>query len=42
MKGVSGEGLWLELGDTDELIAISQGSATSLTDNTLIKTAVFV
>jgi len=43
VNGVSGQGLWAELGATDELIAIiKSGNTTNPTANNLIKTAAFV
>lgn len=43
VSGVSGQGLWLEQGTTDELIAIIRSSnATTFTADNLIKTASFV
>lgn len=43
VKGVSGVGLWLEQGATDELIAIiGSSNSTALTADNLIKTAAFV
>jgi Ca2+-binding RTX toxin-like protein len=41
VTGVSGQGLWLEQGTTDELVAIFQGSA-NVTANNTINTAQFV
>ena len=43
VTGVSGQGLWLEQGATDELVAIvSSANSTALTADNLIKTAAFV